>query len=247
MTQGLVEENRRLNHESVLKRMYLGECTRLEKDNEELKELLSRTRDERYNQLTGEKEAAERCASEYELTVEQLQREVGDLRQFRGMFAFWFFFHFECVFEPLTIDMYDSLTLNRKPAKGLKTTTHNLPQFRRHESMHETTVPKARTQRTLTPLRTVYARRIPLLDTGKDRVSPFIKEKTCVFGISVSRFCSVRFLVSFVLVLTACALSLSYFTADSPLIKGSIVTYSTQAHPALSQLDAETSARTPTA
>jgi gas vesicle protein len=82
-----VEENRKLNHETVLKQMYMAECTRLKKQNGEIEELLYRTRDEmqsKYQQVNREKEAAERCVKEYKNTVEQLQHKVRELERDRG-------------------------------------------------------------------------------------------------------------------------------------------------------------------
>jgi hypothetical protein len=102
--------------------------------------------------------------------------------------------------------------------------------------MQETPVASARKHRTLVPLTTVSARRMPILETNKHNVSPFIKEKTAVFGFSVSRFSFLRLLVTFLLVLIVSALSFSYLNVDTLLNQSSPVTNSPQDSPALFQL-----------
>jgi hypothetical protein len=88
MSQDLVEDNRKLKHESALKEMmYIGECARLEQQIEELKEQLRRVTNSRNempvknNQMTREKHAAQVCGSQTKYTLAQLQHEVGELRQ----------------------------------------------------------------------------------------------------------------------------------------------------------------------
>jgi hypothetical protein len=105
-------------------------------------------------------------------------------------------------------------------------------------SVHETTVKRQRKHRILTPLVIIYPPRIPTLDAAKHKVTTFLKEKT-VSSFAVSRSSLMRFLIILLFALSVSTLPPSHLPADLMLNPGSLISDSSQPHPALSQTAAK--------